>query len=138
MVSRVQRFELYPCNRRRNQDILEGGVTERMIPRAVAQQMHDEFGADAVLLGDAWRYQERSGRAAGTRQPASIGFEVVLYAAPSGRKLWSSVFDETQHALSENLLTAGRYPGGGMRWLTAEEMLRWGATETANAIPLGN
>jgi len=116
---------------------LEGGVSERLIPRAVARQMHDEFGVDAVVLGEVWRYQERSGQAAGTRQPASIGFEVVLFEAPSGRKLWSGVFDETQRALSENVLNAGRYPGGGTRWLTADELLRWGAAETAAIVPLG-
>jgi hypothetical protein len=89
-----------------------------------------------VLLGDAWRYVERSGEAAGTLRPASIGFEVTLYSAPGGQKLWSGVFDETQRALGENVLNAGRYPGGGTRWLTAEELLRWGATETATAMPV--
>jgi hypothetical protein len=115
---------------------LAAGSGERLIPLAVARQAHAEFGADAVLLGDVWRYVERSGEAAGTLRPASVGFEVTLYSAPGGQKLWSGVFDETQRALGENVLNAGRYPGGGMRWLTAEELLRWGATETAAAIPL--
>jgi hypothetical protein len=109
---------------------------DRWIPLAVARTAHAEFGADAVLLGDAWRYVERSGEAAGTLRPASIGFEVTLYSAPGGQKLWSGVFDETQRALGENVLNAGRYPGGGTRWLTAEELLRWGATETATAMPV--
>jgi hypothetical protein len=109
---------------------------ERLIPLAVARAAHAEFGADAVLIGEAWRYVERSGEAAGTLRPASVGFEVTLYAAPGGQKLWSGVFDETQRALGENVLNAGRYPGGGTRWLTAEELLRWGATETATAMPV--
>lgn len=116
---------------------LEAGSTERLVPRAVARVMHEQFGVDAVLMGTAWRYVERSGQAAGTRRPASVGFEVVLYEAPGGQKLWSSIFNETQQGLGENVLTAGRLPGGGTRWLTAEELLSWGATETAAAVPLG-
>ena len=116
---------------------IEAGSTERLVPRGVARKMHEQFGVDAILLGSVWRYVERSGQAAGTRRPASIGFEVVLYEAPSGQKLWSSIFDETQQALGENVLTAGRLPGGGLRWLTAEELLHWGSTETATAVPVG-
>lgn len=116
---------------------LVGAPMERLVPRAVARTLHTKLGVDAVLIGEAWRYVERSGQAAGTRQPASIGFEVVLYRAPGGQKLWSGVFDETQQALLDNVLSTSRYPGGGARWLTAEELLRWGATETANSVPLG-
>ena len=28
-----------------------------------------------------------------------------------------------------------RYPGGGTRWLTAEELSQWGASEVAQAMP---
>jgi hypothetical protein len=94
-----------------------------------------EFGATAVLLGEVWRYRERTGEALGTSRAASVAFEVTLFAAPSGQKLWSARFDETQRALSENVLNARRYPGGGTRWLTAAELARWGANATAGAMP---
>jgi hypothetical protein len=64
-----------------------------------------------------------------------VAFEVTLFAAPSGQKLWSARFDETQRALSENVLNARRYPGGGTRWLTAAELARWGAQAAAGAMP---
>ncbi len=108
----------------------------RLVPRAVAQLVAKEFGADALLLGEVSRFEERSGQAAGTMHPAGVGFEVTLYSAPGSKKLWSGVFSETQRALSENLLSNYRYPGGGMRWLTAEELAQWGALETANQIPI--
>jgi hypothetical protein len=108
----------------------------RLVPRAVAQVVAKEFGADAVLLGEVSRFEERSGQAAGTMHPAGVGFEVTLYTAPGSKKLWSGVFNETQRALSENLLSNYRYPGGGMRWLTAEELAQWGAVETAKQIPI--
>jgi hypothetical protein len=113
-----------------------GSDNSRLVPRAVAQLVAREFGADAVLLGEVSRFEERSGQAAGTMHPAGVGFEVTLYTAPDSRKLWNGVFNETQTALSENLLSSYRYPGGGMRWLTAEELAQWGAVETVKQIPI--
>jgi hypothetical protein len=107
-----------------------------LVPRAVAAVAAREFGADAVLMGEVSRFVERSGQAAGTLRPAGVGFEVTLYAAPGAQKLWSAIFDETQKPLSENVLSTYRYPGGGTRWLTAEELARWGARETVQALPL--
>jgi hypothetical protein len=115
---------------------VESAAHQRLVPRAVAQVVAREFGADAVLLGGVSRFVERSGHATGTLHPAGVGFEVTLYAAPGAQKLWSAVFDETQKALSENVLSTYRYPGGGMRWLTAEELARWGAKETAEELPV--
>jgi hypothetical protein len=115
---------------------IESATDRRLVPRAVAQVAAEEFGADAVLLGEVSRFEKRSGQAAGTLHPAAVGFEVTLYSAPGARRLWSGVFSETQQALSENVLSTYRYPGGGTRWLTAEELARWGAKETVAAIPL--
>jgi hypothetical protein len=109
---------------------------ERRVPREVARLVAVEFGADAVLLGAVTRFRERSGQAAGTMHPAAVGFEVTLYTAPGAQRLWNAVFSETQQALSENVLSTYRYPGGGTRWLTAEELAQWGARETVAAIPL--
>lgn len=115
---------------------LETGADQRLVPRTVAAVLHERFGVDAIVMGEVWRYVERAGQAAGTLRPASVGFEATVYAAPSGQKLWSGTFDETQRALSENVLNARRYPGGGTRWLSGEELLRWGATEWAHSVPL--
>ena len=111
-------------------------VEERLVPRAVAQVVAEKFGADAVLLGSVTRFDERRGQAAGALHPAAVGFDVTLYTAPGSQKLWNGVFAETQQALSENLFSTHRYPGGGMRWLTAEELARWGAEEMVLQIPL--
>ena len=61
---------------------------------------------------------------------------MTLYTAPGAQKLWKAVFAETQQALSENILSTYRYPGGGMRWLTAEELAKWGAEETVLEFPI--
>jgi hypothetical protein len=95
----------------------------------------DRFGADAVVTGTVYRFRERSGEAMGTLQPASVGFEVKVFTG-DGKLFRSLVFDHTQVALSENALTAAQYPGGGSRWLTAEELARWGAERVVRELPL--
>jgi hypothetical protein len=42
----------------------------------------------------------------------------------------------TQAPISANLFNMGRYPGGGTRWLTAEELSKWGADGVADAFPI--
>lgn len=104
-------------------------------PREVARLASERFGAQAVVLGTVSRYRERTGGAQESGA-ASIWFEVALYKAPEGDKLWSGVFNETQRGLSSNVLVASRYPGGGSRWLSAEELARWGAEQTVLSMPL--
>lgn len=103
----------------------------------LARLAAERFGADAVLVGTVLRYQERVGQAAGSTRPAAVGFEVTLHGAPDGQPLWRATFDERQQALSENVLNAARYPGRGSRWLSAGELARWGASEVALAMPVG-
>ena len=38
--------------------------------------------------------------------------------------------------MTENVLLTPRYPGGGTRWLTAEEFAQFAASELAAAVPL--
>lgn len=106
-------------------------------PPRVAKLVAAQFGAQALVTGRVDRFRGRSGGQLGSTSPASVGFEITLRAAPSGEPLWTALFDETQQALSSNVLNAGRYPGGGTRWLTAEELVRWGAGEMAREMPAG-
>lgn len=110
-----------------------GGVPVRD-PQQAAKIAGEAFGASSLVAGTVLRYREREGEALGAGRPASVAFEVALYEAPTGFRLWTARFDETQQPLSENLFNARRYPGGGTRWLTAGELARWGASEVAKAL----
>jgi len=102
----------------------------------LAATLKREFGADAVLVGTITRWVEREGGAAGSQRPASVGLLVDLYGAPDAHRLWRGDFDHTQQAGLENVLLTPRYPGGGARWLSAEEFAQFGASELAAALPL--
>jgi hypothetical protein len=114
-----------------------GTATPRLDARAAASTATRKFGASAVLLGQVYRWRDRSGGRRGTSHAASVGYEMTLHEAPSGRRLWSSRFDETQRPITENVFNAPRYPGGGTRWLTAAELARWGADAAATGIVSG-
>jgi hypothetical protein len=115
--------------------LAEAGATG-LAPREVARLANERFGAQAVAIGNVARYRERTGGAQASGA-ASVWFEVSLYTAPAGEKLWSGVFNETQQPLSSNVLVGSRYPGGGTRWLSVEELARWGAEEMALSMPVG-
>jgi hypothetical protein len=115
---------------------LDIAPAEALDARAVAAAAHRKFGVDAVAMGVVHRFVDRSGEAMGSVRPASVGFEVRILSAPAGNLLWVGAFDQTQVALGDNLLKAPQYPGGGTRWLTAEEFARWGAGLVANQVPI--
>lgn len=104
---------------------------------AACEQAAARHAADAVLSAEVVRFRERRGRELGAEAPASVMFRAALWRAADHALVWQSEFDETQEPISANVLNAGRYPGGGTRWLTAEELLRWGGAETAARVPLG-
>ncbi len=114
----------------------EGQVTPRLDPTAAARLVADRFGATGVLLGVVDRYREREGSSFGSFASASAEFEVTLYGAPGGRKIWTGRFNQTQPELTSNPFTAARYPGGGTRFLTVAELARWGAQLVAERLPL--
>lgn len=110
-----------------------GVITPRGDVKSAVQAVSDNFGAKGVILGTVSRYHDRVGtKRAG--EPASVSFELTLYSVPEGRKLWQGRFIHSQPTLNENPISATRYPGGGTRWLTAAELARWGARESAEAM----
>jgi len=112
-----------------------GQVVPRGDARVAAALAAQKFGATAVVLGELLRYREREGGPSGAFRPASVAFVLTLYAAPAGERVFSARFDETQPALSENVVRAKEYPGHGTRWLTAAELARFGIEHAIDAVP---
>ena len=131
---RGQGFAVVPPSDVLGAFVAKGQPVPRLDPRAAGALVASEFGATAVLLGKVYRYREREGQALGALRPASVGYEVTLFEAPGGRRMWTARFDETQQPLTADVFNAQRYPGGGRRWLTAAELARWGADGAAQAL----
>jgi hypothetical protein len=112
----------------------EGAIVPRGDGLAAAAVASRNFGATGVMLGEVFRYRERSGTAVGSEQPASVAFRVTLFDAPDGRKVWVAEFDETQPSLTGDVLRARKYPGAGSRWLTAAELAQFGARLVADSL----
>jgi hypothetical protein len=89
---------------------------------AQAKRMGELVYADAVIVGRITRFRERVGEDWGAKSPASVSFVLQLWDVRQGDLIWSGSFDETQRALSENVLAVGEFAQRGAKWLTAEEL----------------
>ena len=92
-------------------------------------------GADAVLIGHIFRFQERKGNRASVESPASVSFDLHLIHVDSGRIVWTGNFDQTQRPLSENLLELGSFIKRGASWVTAEELAQGGLEDILRRFP---
>lgn len=99
-------------------------------PRQIAQRFGKAMGADHVILGSVWRYQDRTLDAG-----ASVAFTVYLLQVDNGRRVWRGQYDKTQQALSDDLLNAGPFFEKGARWLSAEELARFGIDQVMQSFP---
>ncbi len=93
------------------------------------------FKADAVLMGYVTKYTEREGKEYGSMKPASVSFSLFLYAGSDGSLLWNGSYRETQQALLDNLFNINLYIRRGFKWLSADELAKWGLKEILKNFP---
>jgi hypothetical protein len=93
------------------------------------------FKADAVLLGYVTRYEDRAGKKYGVEKPASISFSLFLFSAKDGSMIWTGSYRETQASLSENMLNLKLFVKRGFKWLTADELAKFGIEEILKNFP---
>jgi TolB-like protein len=106
---------------------------EKPLPSAI--QIGKELNVDFILVGYLFRFEERIGSRIGVTKPASVGFDVHLLRVRDGKRVWDGKFDETQQALSENLLKIGSFVRRKASWLTAEELSSVGMDEMLKRLP---
>ena len=104
-------------------------------PLRSAIQFGKELGVDFIFVGYLFRFEERIGSRIGVEKPASVGFDVHLLRMKDGKKVWEGKFDETQQALSENLLKLGSFVRRKASWPTAEELSSVGMDEMLKRLP---
>jgi len=104
-------------------------------PITLAQRLGKEVDAQYVLVGTVWRYREREGGSRAVQKPASVSFSVHLIRTADGKLVWEKTFAETQRSLSENVLEARAFFERGAKWLTADELARYGVDEIMKDFP---
>jgi TolB-like protein len=114
----------------------QAGTLDEVTPMDLAIRMGKELNAGYVLVGNVWRFTERSGGPIGTAKPASVAFDLHLIDVAREATLWEGSFDKVQQALTEDLFQAGDFIKQGGRWVTAEELALFGARETIKNMPL--
>lgn len=106
------------------------GALRRIAPSSPqatrARALGKAVGADAVLIGTVARYIEREGTAYGSDSPAAVALRLALVSSRTGEVLWQGEFNETQQALSTNLLNFWQFWRAGPRWFTVAEYSRLG------------
>ena len=104
-------------------------------PRDLAQKTGHALGANLIIVGTVWKFKERVGGAMGVESPASVAFAIGLIDVADGRMLWKAAFDKTQRSLSEDIRDARAFFQKGAKWLTANELARYGVNEIFKKFP---
>ncbi len=95
-------------------------------PRQRAVRLGKVLDAPVVMVGTVWKYRERGALADMPDSAASVGFALYLIDTNTGVRFWRGAFDETQQALTEDVVDGVKRLGMGLRWLSAEELARYG------------
>ena len=82
----------------------------------------DTDTVDAILVGYIFHFKERVGTHYSVESPASASFSLFLTRISDGRIVWRGAFEETQQALSENLLKLGAFIKRKASWVTARKL----------------
>jgi hypothetical protein len=105
-------------------------------PWSLAQKAGEALGADLMIVGTLWRYRDRVRDPMGPGRGASVAFDVYLIEVPGGKTLWKARFDETQRPLTEDIRAGRVLLKKGVKWLSADELARYGVEEVFKKSPL--
>jgi len=102
---------------------------------AAARTVATAYGAGAALVTTLYRFEERRGSRLSVISPASVAFDFKLIKTEDGQVLCSGMFDETQQALSENILDFFKSSQRKFRWIEAEELAAEGVRNKLGECP---
>lgn len=117
-----------PANTRQCQEIVTFENTSGSRISALKYWVHvgECAKADYLVVPQLLYWQEREGSDWGVDRPAGVVMDVYIIDVNSGRLLARRHYDETQRPLSADLGNAGRHFERGGKWLTANELARYG------------
>jgi hypothetical protein len=114
-------------------ELLADGKT-KLNEKSLLVQLGQKVGADAVVTGSIYRFEERVGARYSVESPAAVAFEACLISTVDGTVIWSESYTERQISLSENLFGLGAFIRR-KGWVTAEEMASFALEEMMRTFP---
>lgn len=99
-------------------------------------RLSQTFGVQGILFGTVERFQQRVGGERGVTRPAAVRFRLELRSR-TGEVIWRGIYDEAQQSLAADPRSLQRVRERDFRWVTAEELARYGARELVLALPGG-
>lgn len=94
------------------------------------------MGVDLLVVPQLLEYRERAGSAMGVTEPARVVMDIFVLDVRNETLVSRSRFDETQSALTSNLLEAGKFFRRGGRWITAHELAGEGMEKAVKELRL--
>lgn len=104
-------------------------------PEQLMRKLAAELGAEGVVVGYVFRYQQREGTPYSVKKPASVAYEIHLIRGSDGVQVWRGSFDRTQRTLMENILQLSSFFRQKGRWATAEELAGEGMDDILETFP---
>lgn len=92
--------------------------------RQLVQVAGEKLGCTTALLITLERYRERLGDEYSATDPASLAFDYKLVNVADGKVICFGQFDETQKAVSENVLDIGQAYKRGFKWITVADLTK--------------
>ena len=91
---------------------------------------------DLLVVPQMLEFRERAGGELGVNQPARIVMDVFLVDARNETLIGRSRFEETQTALTTNLLEADKFFKRHGKWISANELAREGMVKAVKELRL--
>lgn len=107
-------------------------VSEKELLAAIGRSLD----GDAILTGSVYQFKNRVGNDFAVDTPASVGFHLDLIETQSGNILWSRRYEETQQALSENLLGLSNFFMRKGKWVTVQDLAVSGLEKILRTFPI--
>jgi len=132
-----KRWNLIPPGQAKGivESIISSDIKVGISPLKMLQEVGKTFGADAVLVGQVYRWRERVGSDYGVETPASVAFDLSLVRPSDGGILWRGNYDKTQKSLFEDLFDFKTYIKSDGLWLTARKLAKFGLDKLLGDMP---
>ena len=94
------------------------------------------MNVDLLVVPQLLEWRERDGGAMGVATPAKVVMDIFVLDVRNESLLSRSRYDETQSALTNNLLEAGKFLKRGGKWVTARDLAQEGMEKAVKELGL--